>query len=314
MAGDDATGPALAAFPSFDAERLRRSLPPAYFGTPAPQSQGGRRIRHGPNHLGRNGAVLRRQSGIGPAGGAASRQRRAWATGGVPSPTGGPRSGLTGGDGLGAAADAPPSTTDDRIEFEYRKSKLSRPRELEGGVRNILSEVVLRREVRALTNVKRGLPSEEELAESQQVQTIQAFFRKKEPDGHGRCRHSAEDVRRMVAQAGGFEALCAALEHQHGESPLHFGESQRPGIEAPCPPCTSHGAPIRQPFGQAPGWPSTPPPAPPRARSAASWSACSRRCRPSRACCPASASSTAWARRRSCARSPWSTPATRVVW
>eukprot|EP01047_Picozoa_sp_COSAG01_P115284 COSAG01_NODE_43938_length_424_cov_1.409231_1_plen_137_part_10 len=33
---------------------------------------------------------------------------------------------------------------------------------------------------------------------------------------------------------------------------LHVGESKRLVIEAPCPPCTGHGAPIRQPLGAGP--------------------------------------------------------------
>eukprot|EP01048_Picozoa_sp_COSAG05_P016774 COSAG05_NODE_2204_length_3399_cov_4.885593_4_plen_289_part_00 len=209
------------AFPSFDAQKLHNSLPEQYFGKRPPppnvhkslaNSPGPRRVRHAPDHLGRNGHTYRSRAGM---------LRR-------PPPQ------SKADSLLGSREEAKPkkgkkpkskSITSD-LEFEYYKSKLARPRQLLGGVQNITSEVMLRRETRALTEVKRKLPTEAELVESERVKVLQAFFAKNEPGADGKSSHGSTEVRKMMRQQPDFGALCEGLRFKHGESPLSYASEE----------------------------------------------------------------------------------------
>jgi hypothetical protein len=206
----------MPAFPSFDAERLVQDLPEKYFGTRPPPGPTGsdparQRIRHASDHLGQNGRTYRRQSGMARV---ASAKVSVAAL--LPKPM--PKSTKRGKAGRDKSAES--------FEFEYYKTKLSKPKHLVGGSQNILSEVIVRHEIRVLTEVKRSIPTKEWVLQSERVKTLQSFFAKYEPAANGRSKHGSSAVRRMMRGQPDFDALCAQLKFTHGESPINFSSSE----------------------------------------------------------------------------------------
>ena len=172
-----------------------RPPPPASAATGDPNDVPRRR---GPTWAGHNGKSLRGQQGYG-----ARKPRRA------------------------ATAErvfrgCPDSADGGLTEYEFHRSSVAKPRELGGGVGNIRSEIVVRREMRELIEVKQSIPTDQQSIHVQQLAALMSYFEEFEPHPvHGGSVHSRKQIDRMLRRQG-WERLAAQLQEKHGSSPAQF--------------------------------------------------------------------------------------------